>query len=275
MASVMNARPILPVIAALSPWLAPAHPCPYDWNIEFSKPTTIEGKNLVKFVEKFNEAARKETNGKIDTAIVLDPDPKPIKKIPGDSPYAKQMDGLIRRYREAIAPLIKKGVSDYGTAPIRIDFPAHFPVACLLLAQFDGPNYKETQQGAILSLPRAHLQCRAYKLGDAFFSRVEELRDSEIVPEGTDPAAYFFASWNGMQCSFLIHDAPENPHEVSILEAVTIFLPTERVMLAIETPERHKKMAKTLAKRGYLQGTKPPPPDANTPDPSELDPFAP
>ncbi len=45
----MAVRRLFPIIAVFWPWLALAHPCPYDWNIEFSKPTTIKGKNLVKF----------------------------------------------------------------------------------------------------------------------------------------------------------------------------------------------------------------------------------
>jgi hypothetical protein len=59
------------------------------------------------------------------------------------------------------------------------DFSARFPVASLLLGQFCGPNYKETKHGAILSLPRDRLQCRSYKLGDAFLERVDESPGSQ------------------------------------------------------------------------------------------------
>lgn len=47
---------IAALLIAMCPCLLAAHPCPYDWNIEFAANVEIKGTTLSDFVVKFNEA---------------------------------------------------------------------------------------------------------------------------------------------------------------------------------------------------------------------------
>ncbi len=89
----MNRTPAL--LLSIFPCMLVAHPCPHDWNIEFAEAIEIKGANLADFVEKFNEAAKTESKGKIGKAIILDLQPTTIRKVPEDSPFSGEMDELI------------------------------------------------------------------------------------------------------------------------------------------------------------------------------------
>ncbi len=102
---------IITYVLAGCPFLVSAHPCPFDWNIKFSKRTEIRGKNISDFANQFNEAVRVETKGKIKKAIVIKSLPDTFTKVPENSAFSEDMDTLIRRYAQVTAPLIKKGVS--------------------------------------------------------------------------------------------------------------------------------------------------------------------
>jgi hypothetical protein len=245
-------------LAAAFPHLAGAHPCPYDWNIEFTKATEIKGTSVLDFAEKFNQAVNKETHGRIQKAILVDWQPDTFKQVPEGSHFAGQMDELIHRYTTLMAPLIEKGIPAYGTVPIAIQFPAKFPVACLLDAELakGSINYEETAKGLIVTRSRHALECRAYRLGEKFFQAVADDQREGRIPAKTDAAAYDFARFSGMTWSFTKPDPADSSgwSEVSFLKAVTLYLPKEKVVLAIETREKHEEMAKNLVERGFLPG---------------------
>lgn len=50
---------IAALLTAMCPCIVAAHPCPYDWNIEFAADAEIKGATLSDFVVKFNEAVKK------------------------------------------------------------------------------------------------------------------------------------------------------------------------------------------------------------------------
>jgi len=231
-----------------------AHPCPFDWNIEFAVDTEIKGDSINDFVAKFNEAAKKETKGKITKAIIYDQKPDTFRKVPEDSPFSKEMDTLFRRYGEVTAPLIKKGLHDYGTAPIAVTFPAKFPVACLLAAQFSGgaTNYEEKKEGALVTRRREVLECRAYKVNVSFLEAAEEWHREDRIPAGMEVVSYVFAFFSGMTRSFYIPGVEQGPDGTLIVEGVTHYLPDKKVVLAIETKDKHEEMTKVMTERGYL-----------------------
>lgn len=198
---------IAAILTAMCPFTLSAHPCPFDWNIAFANDTEIKGASLSDFVAKFNEAAKNETKGGITRAIIYDAKPDTFVKVPEDSPYSKEMDALFNRYAEVMGPLIKKGFGE--SSPIEINFPAKFPVACLLITQFNGyggaTNYEETKEGARVTRRREILECRAYQVSAKFLETVSKYQREDRVETGVDPAAYVFASFSGMTWAFDIY----------------------------------------------------------------------
>jgi hypothetical protein len=235
------------------PFSVCAHPCPYDWNIEFSQTTKIEGKTLADFAKQFNDAVRKQTNGKVKKAIVYEEKPDTFTKVPGKSPFSEQMDTLIRHYAEVTAPLITKGVSEYGGTPTSAEFPANFPVACLLAATLGREiGYDETKEGAMVTIHR-ELECRAYKLSDNFLKRVGEDEREGRVPQGCKPVPYTFARYSGMKWELNVFDEQKVMRAESIVNGVTLYLPDRKVIIAIETNRGHGELTKSMKERGYLE----------------------
>lgn len=254
------------ILIAMCPLTLSAHPCPFDWNIEFATDTEIKGTSLGDFIAKFNEAAKKETKGGITKAIIYNAKPDTFRKIPENSPFSTEMDALLQRYVEVTAPLVKKGLHDSGTAPIAVSFPAKIPVACLLAAEFYGEatNYEETKEGARVTRRREVLECRSYHVSERFLETVSEWRREDRIPVGAEAAPYIFASFSGMTWTFHTFPDPEKDSvEESILGGVTRYLPENKVVLAIETKEKHEEMAKVMFERRFLEAAEPASPDKN------------
>lgn len=232
------------------------HPCPFEWNIEFPAPVKITGKNIEDFANRFNDAVRKQTKDKIPKAIIYEEKPDSATKIPGDSPFAKEMDMLIQRYSEVTSPLIKKGVHEYGGGTMEIEFPANFPVACLLLTAGSGAiTYDETKEGLKITIHR-ELECRAYHVSSGFLEIVKEYETEKRIPEGKDPVSYVFATHSGMM--WALHNLPDPAKEYveePILSGVTLYLPGRKVVLAIETKDKHEEITKSMRESHYLEST--------------------
>ncbi len=244
---------IAAILIAMCPYTLSAHPCPFDWNIEFANDTEIKGTSLSDFVAKFNEAVKKETKGGIARAIIYDAKPDTFRKVPEDSPFSKEMDGLFRRYVEVMVPLMKNGLGD--SAPIAISFPAKIPVACLLACQFhDGvTNYKETKEGARVTRRREVLECRSYQVNAKFLDTVSEYQREDRLAAGVQPACYIFAAFSEMTWAFYTYsDSAQDYVEVSFLDGVTLYIPEKKVILAIETKDKHEEMTKVMTERGLL-----------------------
>lgn len=264
---------IAALILAGWPLSVSAHPCPFDWNIEFSKAVKISGRNIEDFAKQFNDAARKQTKGKIPNAIIYAVKPDSFTKVPSDSPFAKEMDVLIRRYSEVTAPLIKKGVSEYGGSPQDVEFPKNFPVACILAAQFscnrDAKNYEEAKEGLKITIHR-ELECRAYHVSAKFLEIAKEWQSGEQIPAGGDTVSYFFARCSEMMWAFhAIPDPTKDSVEEPILAGVTLYLPEKRVILAIETKNEHEKITKNMQESHYLENPNPGGSDKNQQPPNK------
>jgi hypothetical protein len=240
----------------MCPFTLIAHPCPFDWNIAFASDTEIKGTSLSDFVAKFNEAVTKETKSGITRAIIYDTKPDTFRKIPEDSPYSKEMDALFQRYVKVMKPLMKKGLGE--SAPIAISFLAKFPVACLLAAQFSGgyggvTNYEETKEGARVTRRREILECRAYQVSAKFLETVSEYQREDRIEAGVEPASYVFASFSGMTWAFDIYsESAQDYVQESFLDGVTLYIPEKKVVLAIETKEKHEEISKVMTERGLL-----------------------
>lgn len=246
---------IAAILIAMCPFTLSAHPCPFDWNIEFANDTEIKGSSLSDFVVKFNEAVTKETKSGITRAVIYDAKPDTFKKVPEDSPYSKEMDALFKRYVEVMEPLMKKGFGE--SAPIALTFPAKFPVACLLSTHFNGyggaTNYEESKEGARVTRRREILECRAYQVSAKFLETVSEYKLEERIEAGVEPASYVFASFSGMTWAFDIYsESAQDYVQESFLDGVTLYIPEKKVVLAIETKEKHEEIKKVMAERGLL-----------------------
>ena len=169
------------------------------------------------------------------------------------------MDTLFLRYVEATAPLIKKGLHEYGTAPIVVTFPAKFPVACLLAAEFDGgaTYFEEMKDGARVTRRREVLECRAYKVNASFLQEAQEDHREGRIPAGMEAVPYLFARCSEMTWSFYIPDVEQGPDGTPIVKGATLYLPEKRVILAIETKDKHEEMTKIMSKRQFLEIPKP------------------
>ena len=249
---------IATIVLAVWPLSVSAHPCPFDWNIEFSKAVKVSGENIKDFADKFNDAVSKQTKGKIPKAIIYTMKPDSFAKVPGTSPFASEMDTLIKRYSEVTAPLIKKGVLEYGGAPWEMEFPANFPVACILSSpNVDAVHYEETRDGLKITIHR-ELECRAYHVSPKFLEIAKDYQRGEIIPAGGDYVSYFFARFSMMMWAFhTIPDPSKDSIEEPILSGVTLYLPKKRVILAIETKEKHEETLKSMQERGYLESPSP------------------
>jgi hypothetical protein len=165
------------------------------------------------------------------------------------------MDGLFQRYVEVIDPLMKKGFGD--SAPITMSFPAKFPVACLLLMQFSGgfTNYEEVKEGARVTRLREVLECRSYQISGKLIETASEWQDENRIPAGMQPVPYIFASFSGMSWAFDTYSEVANDYDQeSFLNGVTLYIPEKKVVLAIETKDKHKEITKVLTERGLLGG---------------------
>ena len=219
----MTMNRIAAILIAMCPFTLSAHPCPFDWNIEFANDTEIKGTSLSDFVAKFNEAAKKETKSGITRAIIYDAKPDTFRKVPEDSPFSKEMDALFQRYIKVMAPLMKKGLGESAT--IAISFPAKFPVACLLAAQFDGgtTNYEETKEGARVTRRREVLECRSYQVSGKFLDTVSEWQHEDRITAGVQPAAYIFGSFSGMTWAFDTYSESARDYvQESFIDGVTL-----------------------------------------------------
>jgi hypothetical protein len=245
---------IAAIFLAVWPLSVSAHPCPFDWNIEFSEGVNISGENIEDFANKFNEAVSKQTKEKIPKAIIYTVKPDSFAKVPVSSPFASEMDTLIKRYSEVTAPLIKKGVFEYGGAPKRIEFPANFPVACILSSPNTGAvNYEETKDGLKITIHR-ELECRAYHVSPKFLEVAKDMQSRWQIPAGSDHVSYFFARMSEMMWAFhTMPDPDKDAVEEPILSGVTLYIPEKRVILAIETKEKHEEIIKNMLERGYLE----------------------
>lgn len=255
---------IAALVVAAWPLSVSAHPCPFDWNIEFSEAVKVSGKNIKDFADHFNEAVSKQTKGKVLKGIIYAVKPDSFTKVPADSPFAKEMDVLIHRYSEVTAPLIEKGVFEYGGAPMDKDFAANFPVACILSSPNVGAvNYEETKDGLKITIHR-ELECRAYHVSPKFLEIAKDYQRGEQIPAGGDYVSYFFARFSMMMWEFhTIPDPAKDAVEEPILSGVTLYLPEKRVILAIETKEKHEETTKSMQERGYLESPSPADADRN------------
>ena len=245
---------IVTLVVAAWPLSVSAHPCPFDWNVEFSDAVEISGKSIKDFADHFNEAVSKQTKGKVPNAIIFAVRPDSFTRVPADSPFAKEMDTLIQRYSEVTAPLIEKGVFEYGGAPMALEFPAEFPVACILSSPNEGAvNYEETKEGLKITIHR-ELESRAYHISPKFLEAANEMKSRYQIPAGQDYVSYFFARFSEMMWAFhTIPDPDKDAVEEPILSGVTRYLPEKRVILAIETKEKHQETLKSMQERGYLE----------------------
>jgi hypothetical protein len=237
----------------MCPFTLIAHPCPFDWNIAFASDTEIKATSLSDFVAKFNEAVAKETKSKITRAIICDAKPDTFRMIPEDSPNSKEMDALFQRYVKVMEPLMKKGLGE--SSPIEINFPAKFPVACLLATHFNGgvTHYEETKEGARVTRRREILECRAYQVSAKFLETVSEYQREDRIEAGVEPASYVFASFSGMTWAFDIYsESAQDYVQESFLDGVTLYIPEQKVVFAIETKEKHEEISKEMTARGLL-----------------------
>lgn len=245
---------IATLILVAWPLSASAHPCPFDWNVEFTKKVNVAANSIKDFADQFNDAVSKQTKGKVPQAIIYAAKPDSLTKVPADSPFAKEMDALIQRYSEVTAPLIEKGVSEYGGAPMTMAFPANFPVACILSSPNRGAvNYEETKEGLKITIHRK-LECRAYHVSPKFLEIAKDMKSRHQIPAGGDYVSFFFARFSEMMWAFhTMPDPDKDAVEESILTAVTRYLPEKGVILAIETKEKHEETIKSMQERGYLE----------------------
>lgn len=246
---------IASILIAFCPLTLSAHPCLFDWNITFAKNTEINGESLSDFVAKFNEAAKIETKGGIASAIIYDTKPDKLQKVPEDTPFSKEMDGLFRRYVEVIDPLMKNGL--YGSKPIFLSVPANFPVACLLATQFSGGNttYEELEEGARITRLREVLECRSYEISEKLIEAASDWQQENRIPAGMQPVPYVFASFSGMTWAFdTFSDTANDYVQESFLDGVTLYIPEKKVILAIETRNKHEEIAIKMTERGLIEG---------------------
>ena len=249
---------IVTLVVAAWPLSVSAHPCPFDWNVEFSEAVKISQKSIEDFADHFNDAVSKQTKGKVPKAIIYAVTPDSFTKVPADSPFAKEMDALIHRYSEVTEPLIERGVSEYGGAPMNMEFPANFPVACILSSpNVVAVNYEETKDGLKITIHR-ELECHTYHVSPKFLETAKDWQRGEQIPAGGDYVSYFFARFSEMMWAFnSIPDPAKDALEESILSGVTRYLPEKRVILAIETKEKHEEILKSMQEREYLESPRP------------------
>lgn len=243
------------LVLAAWPLLACAHSCPYDWNIRFSKQNTFRATNLVDFAEQFNAAVREETKGAVTNAIVVDLKAATFRRQPEESPFAEQMNDLIQRHFEITAPLIEKGAEGYDLGPVAEVFPSKFPVACILsgIIAAKGMGYNETKDGAIVTRRHHKFECHAYRISNALLELVAERQRAGKIHRDFKPIPVVFAQESGMKWTLMVPSGPRSASGEFILDAVTDYLPQEKVMLVIETPKGHERLVETLKEKKYWE----------------------
>lgn len=234
---------------------ASAHNCPYEWNIQLTKGIVFKEMPVSKVVDQINAAVREATKGRIKNAIILDATPVTIAKETADPEISRLMDVLIARYQKEMAPVIAKGAAGYETCPVTYDIKPNFHLACeiSMIAAAAEMRYREKKEGAVLSRWPKTLECRAYKVSDALLKRVEEKQKAAQIHPDFKPVPVVFAQESGMNWSVMVGEGPGSFGGVSVLDAVTFYVPDKKLILILETPKGHNKIQENLKKLGYWQ----------------------
>ncbi|MCP5488170.1 MAG: hypothetical protein H7A43_05930 [Verrucomicrobia bacterium] len=236
-------------------WLHPiAHQLPYKWDSYVRPDLQFEMEPMTNVVAMVNAAIREASDGALPEAITVDSTPTQIIKVNSIPQLDVHMDRLIADFRLHEEEMKRRGAEGFESAPFTGWLGGHHSLWCSLV----GPNmaglHWEPRADAlhVSRSPRA-MECRAYGVGDELIRTTEEwIAEGRTHAEHDwDPVCFVFVKMAGMRSwSIMVPSGPNSASGEFRLSKVTRYLPDRKVILALETPVRHKEAEALLKQKG-------------------------
>jgi hypothetical protein len=220
-------------------------------------PYSFKDVPMSKVVEKMNATVRLASLGMIKNVASIDTTPVKITNVNTDPNLESPMNQLIERYNARSAVFIKQGAQGYETCPVTEDFVPFFPLTCQMKGTgccSAGMEVKETPTGLLFSRVPKELECRAYKISDSLLAKTDSEKKKGNIARDCEPVSQTFAWESDMNWYFMVSDGPGKGYVSEFaLDAFTLYLPEQKQILVLQTPEGHAKIEKTLKKNGSWQ----------------------
>lgn len=239
-----------------------AHQRPYHWD-SFALPRmTFNQQPVAQVAQVLNDAANKASHGALKQVIFLDMAPITVSKVTPGGEFAEEMDQLIVEFLRNDEDLTRRGASGSGNARYTGTQIESHSLGCFLaeVAVDTGLEYSERQDGIHLSRPQAHMECRAYSVSPRLVSRMEQMRNANVLHVNAEPIVSALIDVTGIHSwSVMVPDGPDSASGEFRFDKVFRYLPKRDVILAIATPEEHKQAMKRMTETWAEVTTQPSP----------------
>jgi|ERR1019366_988138 hypothetical protein len=234
-----------------------AHGRPYRWDAYVLPAETFSNATVSEIVAQVNTLVAKTSNGSVTQVVYLDTTPSKIEAIPSNSPFKKEMDALIARYRQDETNWLNRGACGFETCRYTGKFLPRHSLGCgfMFLAEDVEMDYEEKPDAIHLARNPSHLECRAYKISSKLKKMSEDLKGQNKIRVDMDPISSAFVDITRM--SLWSIDVPTGPNETTgEFRSASVFkyLPEKSILLVIETPEAHSTAETKLKEAGLFGG---------------------
>ncbi len=229
------------------------HQRPYKWDAFVLPMMNFTNEPIVNVVKAVNDAVRKASGGAVESAVVLDCTPAPIKKFAPNAEVDGEMEHMIAAFREHEAAMLKRGANGFESAPYSGPMGGGHSLGCTFQMSVDwsGLGYAEQPDAIHLwRLPRT-LECRAYSITPALLARIEPERKSNNYLVGAEPVVSVFAlATKSFEWSVMVPDGPNRSRGEERFDKIFRNLASQNLILAIGTPEAHSQAQSRLKTAG-------------------------
>ncbi len=226
------------------------HQLPYKWDSYVQRDLEFEMAPMSNVIKAINAAICEASEGEVPEAIKLDTTPTRITKVNSDPTLDQQMDQLIADFRENEKEMERKGAWGFESKPYTGRVDGDHSLGCtLVMMGSDGLQWEPKEDALHVSRSPREMECRVYGVGDELIRTTEDwiAKGRTHAEPDWDPVCFVFVKMAKMRSWSIM--VPSGPHSASgefRLNKVTKYLPDRKVILALDTPERHKKAEELL-----------------------------
>lgn len=220
------------------------HQLPYKWDSYVQRDLEFEMEPMSNVIKAVNDAISETSGGQVPEAIKLDATPTRIVKVNSDQTLNEHMDQLIAEFRENEKEMLRKGARGFESTPYTGVIHGNHSLGCtLVMMGSDGLQWKPKEDALHVCRFPSEMECRAYRVNDVLIRTTEDwiAKGRTHAEPDWDPVCFVFVKMAKMQSWSIM--VPSGPHSASgefRLNKVTKHLPDMKVILALDTPERHE-----------------------------------
>jgi hypothetical protein len=196
------------------------------------------------------------SGGAVETAVVLDCTPAPIKKFPPNTEIDGAMDRMIAACREHESAMLKRGANGFESAPYTGPMGGGHSLGCtfqMFVAQSELGYAEQPDAIHLWRLPRT-LECRAYSITPALLARIEpERKSNNYLVDAESVVSVFAHATESFEWSLMVPDGPNSGHGEQRIDKIFRHLVAQNLLLAIGTPEQHSQAESRLKTAGLWQ----------------------